>query len=64
MVVLCMTCNTEIDYTHLVGVASCLCDQESDTRIFVDARSSKDKRLGYGIKADFEDISEWEEFDA
>lgn len=58
----CLTCNTEVESTHRHDFARCQCPSDSDTAISIDGGLMY-RRIGYGIKAEFEDISEWEEFE-
>ena len=56
----CYTCDTIVESINRHHLVYCNCPEDSDTRIFVDGGTVY-SRLGYGIKAEFEDFSEWEE---
>jgi len=45
---------------HRHDFVRCECPEDADTGIFVDGGLLY-QRVGYGIKAEFEDISEYEE---
>lgn len=56
----CCVCETVIESKHRHDFVSCECPEDSDTRIFVDGGLLY-QRFGYGIKAEYEDLCEWEE---
>ena len=58
----CLTCNVEIESKHRHDLVRCNCPSDSDTAIFVDGGLFY-QRIGYGIRAEFEDICEWEEYE-
>lgn len=56
----CFTCGAVIESKSRHDLVSCNCPEDSDTRIFVDGGLLY-SRFGYGIKAEYEDLSEWED---
>jgi len=56
----CLTCNTVVESVHRHNLVKCACPTDSDTFIFVDGGLLY-QRYGYGMKAEFEDLSEYEE---
>jgi hypothetical protein len=56
----CLTCGKVIESVHRHDFVRCVCPDDSDTGIFVDGGLLY-QRVGYGIKAEFEDLSEYEE---
>lgn len=58
----CLTCETVIESRDRHDYVECACGRDSDTLIFVDGGTMY-PRMGYGIKAEFEDLSEWEEYE-
>jgi hypothetical protein len=56
----CLTCGTTIESLHRHDYVKCDCPYESDTGVYVDGGLLY-QRVGYGIKAEFEDLSEYED---
>ena len=56
----CLTCDTVIESRSRSERSDCRCESGSDTAIFVSVGLIR-QLIGYGIKAEFEDLCEWEE---
>lgn len=56
----CLTCEEVIESKHRNDFVACKCPEDSDTRIFADGGVLY-QLFGYGIKAEYEDLCEWEE---
>lgn len=56
----CCTCGVIVESFHRQDFVKCGCPYDSDTGVYVDGGLLY-QRVGYGIKAEFEDLSEYED---
>ena len=58
----CLVCGVVIESKHRRDYVKCECPSDSDTSVTIDGGLLYQK-IGYGIRSEFEDISEWEEYE-